>query len=59
MSRRKCRDDPRQFEFNFTNHLQQPCIFDMTRKELLDYLPKAPKIWLFAVIIAMFDELGL
>ena len=28
----------------------------MTKKELLDYLPVAPRVWLCAAIIAMFDE---
>lgn len=59
MRQRKHRDNPNQLELDFSFHLKQPCIFEMTRKELLDYLPKAPKVWLFSVIIAMYDELGL
>ena len=56
MSRRRTRENPAQIEFDFVAALRQPCVFNMTKKELLDYLPVAPRVWLCAAIIAMFDE---
>ena len=58
MARKRSADNPNQIEFSFVAQMQRPCVFNMTRAELLDYLPKASKVWLFAVIIAMFDELN-
>ena len=56
MSRRRIREDPDQFEFDFVYALRQSCVFNMTKKELLDYLPVASRVWLCAAIIALYDE---
>ena len=58
MARKRPADNPNQTEFSFVLQVQQPCVFNMTRAELLDYLPRASKVWLFAAIIAMFDEMN-
>lgn len=44
MSRRRIREDPDQFEFDFVYALRQPCVFNMAKKELLDYLPVASRV---------------
>ena len=54
--RRKNLEDQAQAEFDFIYALRQPCVFNMAKKELLDYLPVASRVWLCAAIIALYDE---